>query len=214
MKTEDNTLNYRSGIDLLRAISALFVILIHLLPPIKTIELSSAWCAQKIMVSLFDTCINLFALISGYLCWNKQFRWKRIISMHITVLFYSILCTMVATLFVEVSISDFVYSFIPLLSARFWYFSAYIAMCFLIPFMNKGIACLSKSEGIRTIIGLLFAFTILTFLKDGNVHGIGIRYGFSTLWLSVLYICGGLIAKFQLNDILTKIRLVSIGLIS
>lgn len=211
MKMHRQVHNY--GIDLLRVIGALFVILIHLVSPIKTIELSSAWIAQKTYISLVVTCINIFALISGYLCWNRKLCWKRVINLYITVLFYSVICTILATLFVEVPKSDFIYSFIPLLSSRYWYFSAYIGMCFMIPFMNLGIDKLSKDQGIKTILGFLFAFTILTFLKDGYRQGIGIMYGFSSLWLCVLYICGGIIAKFHLNDILSKHKWIIIALI-
>lgn len=189
------------GIDLLRVIGTLFVIIIHIAPAIQTIEMSSAYIGQKFLVALVEPCINIFALISGYLCWDKQLRPGKIINLHIIVLFYSIMLTIIAAFLVELPKSEFIYSFVPLLSARYWYFSAYIGMCFFIPIINASIKQIGCKEGVVLILGLLFAFTILTMFKDGRYFGIGIQYGYSTMWLCVLYFIGGVISKFKLNNL-------------
>lgn len=141
----ENTHNY--GIDLLRILSMLFVVILHillhgnaLLPQISTfVSDYILWGWEAIAFCA----TNIFAMISGYVSIYSNFKISRWIRIWLQVFFYSVLISLIMYLVKspEIQISTLIRAFFPVLSGQYWYFTLYTGMFFLIPILNL---CIKK----------------------------------------------------------------------
>ena len=139
-----------SNVDLFRIIAAVLVVLLHVLGQGGILENTSPsgakhWAAWFFEISAYCA-VNCFALISGYLMVGKSIKLRNIVKLWFQVLFYSLLITVLFFAFVPESrsIKSLVFSVLPVLSKQWWYVSAYFALFFLIPFLNKAIENISQ----------------------------------------------------------------------
>lgn len=192
------------GIDCLRILSMLGVVILHVSGWENYIKVFSDnyYCIYAIK-TLTLCSVDCFALISGYNLYNKKVKLHNLIYLHTNVLFYSVGIMLVVKFFtnIHVAASDIIYSFLPVMSSRYWYYSAYFGMFLLIPAMNILIERSSEKEGRLILMSIIIVGTILTLLKDGNdVTAIGLRQGYSTMWLCLCYCAGGIIHKYRIME--------------
>ncbi|MBQ6947927.1 MAG: acyltransferase family protein, partial [Clostridia bacterium] len=85
---------------------------------------------------------------------------------------------------------------LPVLTERYWYFTAYFALCFTRPLLNAAINSIPKREFKISFGILIFLLTVgQTTVLYSNPFGTNI--GYSYLWLCVLYCLGGYLAKYK-----------------
>lgn len=84
---------------------------------------------------------------------------------------------------------------IPTLSGRYWYWSAYVAVFLFIPYINAIIERLSSVECKRLLSVMFIVGVLLNVVEDGPMQGIGINYGYSAIWLMMLYCIGAILKK-------------------
>lgn len=194
-----------SNIDLLRLLSMFLVAMIH----ITGVGIGDAGyinryvCAVTIAFNAFSyCCINLFAMLSGYLMCEKQPKARRIVRLWADVLFYSIAGVFAAFLIsgdkTLISVDTLQY-LLPISTKEYWYISVYFALYFMIPFYNMLIAVLDKRKfSWLMIISLIGASVISTvFNMDPFNLGNGVDYSF--VWISIMYFLGAYIKKYGLN---------------
>lgn len=192
---EDLTLieNKKTGIEILRIIAAAMI------------------CAGHINISLWYNCdnqnrifpyvtliemfclygVNIFGLITGYLCVYSKLNTKRIIKVVFLVLFYSYLGLLIATIWKTelVNIDYLLQSIFPISKGVYWYVSAYITVMIISPLYNCFLQRIEKNGGVATIIVLLMVAGYCFFVND--VLSVG--WGYNAIWLSWLYIMGGVL---------------------
>ncbi len=141
--------------------------------------------------------VNAFALITGYLMINRKWRVGRIIELWLQAIFYSL--TITAIFFIAkpnwVGIKTWLQSLFPVCFKMWWYFTAYFALFFIIPFLNKLMDALTKRQTVILVGILIILFSIINTLVPGDIFIL--NNGYALAWLITLYILGGSIKKYN-----------------
>ena len=206
-----NVRNY--GIDLLRVVSMIMILCMHMLEHggiIENLEVFTLNYNVFWLLELFTYCgVNCYALVSGYVnCNTKGYHFSRIIILWLQVVFYGLLITAVIAMInpSAVGFSQILNAITPVIHNQYWYFTAYFCLFFFMPALNTVINCMSKKHltiMIWSIVGL-FCFIPTLSNKDPFI----IKYGFSTIWLACCYLIGGYIKKYGIH-----IRIQKYGMI-
>lgn len=193
-KMMEKTENRNYGIDLLRIVSMIMVVILHVLGQggiLNSCQINSplfyiAW----FMETAAFCAVNCYAMISGYVGVKSKHKFTNIIPLYLEVIFYTVI---IALLFFFIpktaNINHIWQAFFPFAYSHYWYFTAYFALFFFMPYINKMLLILEKKE-IKTlilIIVLLFSFSSYIFQRDS----FKLSWGYSTMWITLLYILGG-----------------------
>jgi len=203
-----DTRNY--GIDALRLFSMFLVVAMHVLRQggilgrAEGAGLAIAWLFEVIAYCS----VNCFALISGFLLYSKEerpYRYSKYISLWLQVAFYSFGITAIAYLIRPdaVGIKAVLTGALPVLTGCYWYFEAYTALFFMIPWLNRFIRSCSRRD-----LNLLMLTSFLIFSCYGNLTRIsggrfGLENGYSFLWLALMYLAGAWMKK---HDLVRRVR--------
>lgn len=201
--------NRNFGIDILRMVSMYLVVVGHVLAKgnilNSTLPFSLSYEILWLMKVISVCAVNTFGIISGYVGYKHSHRqlggclylWFKVIaySFGITAIFYAIgsgatPITLVKSLF-------------PVLGGEYWYFNAYLGCCVLSPLINIAVEnASSKQLKITAIIG----FVLFSVIGTASIHDVfTVEYGYSVLWLSVLWFIGAFIKKYD-EDVKIKSR--------
>lgn len=197
----DKSPKKQDGIQLLRVLMMFWIIMFHFadhgVTDMNVEPLSFNWGILAFARMGGGLANAVFVLISGYFLFNKKYKIVRILKLWIEVWFYSIIigifCFAMRT---EVfSIKNIIKMIFPVTYNEYWYMSTYFLLYFFIPFLNKGIASLSKKQYQYLLVITLFFFSILpTFsLTKWTVgsHSVPIFF--------CLYLLGGYIGKYNVT---------------
>lgn len=185
------------GIEVLRIVSMLMIVILHCLGYGGVIKSSAGMpvhnCAAWFLRIACYGAVNLYALITGYLCIQSRHRWGRILELWLQVFFYSIAITAVFFLYTNqpLGIRQTVKLFFPVMGKHYWYFTAYFCLFLFMPFLNILIRHLSKLQHRLLIFTCVCAFCIMSPIsKQLGYEVFHIDGGSSFLWLAVLYAIG------------------------
>ena len=189
---KDSKRNY--GIDLLRIMSMLGVVILHnlyqggILPQLKTS--SPNWWQFWLLENLSIVAVNVFAMITGYVSMMHRFKSDRVLQVVFQTVFWS--ATVAVVLYqigLPISVETVKASFYPV--AKFWYVNAYIGLFLLSPVLEFGVKHLTR----RTFRRLLIVMLIVSAGLDagGNFF---LLNGYSTYWLVVMYLVGAYIQLY------------------
>ena len=186
------------GVDLLKILSMLMVVILHILghggilAAVKPFSLryEAAWLLE---ISAYCA-VNCFALASGYVMIDLKFKYHRIMSLWLRVVFYAVLIS-VGFYFClpgSLNLKFIIQSFFPVGFNRYWYFTAYFPTFFLIPFFNHLLHTLDHQNARRLIITLVLLSVYPTLVKADLFVT---KDGYSFLWISALYLIGAYCKK-------------------
>ncbi len=191
------------GVDLLKTLSMFMVVILHLLghggilwgsAQVGTVQYNAAW-----ILECFALCaVNCFAMASGYLMVGKRVKYRKLLPMWLTVFFYVLLFLVVGNWILpgSVTASDW-WNLLPVTSGKYWYFTAYVGLYLLLPFVNKGMETLSeKSFKLLLLVGFVLSSGIFLFSVEKDVFKLA--QGYSVWWLLYLYLLGAGIKKYGL----------------
>lgn len=196
---EKTARNY--GIDLLRIIAMFFVIVLHCLgrggilrnATLNSTSFKAAWLLEIIAYCAVD----IFALISGYVSYNKKTKAKNYINLWFQVVFYCLLTVVVFNIFNPsiVTGKDYIRSFFPVTKNMYWYFTAFTGLYLLKPILDKAINNIEEKDLKKIFIALIIGYSIVdTFIKRFTLEG-----GYTVIWLVILYILGAIIHKCEIG---------------
>lgn len=210
-----NTLNKSQrnyGIDLLRMFAMFLIAVLHVLGQggvigaigDNALNYQAAWLLE---IGAY-CCVNCYALISGYVGLNTKFKYTNIIMLWFNVFFYTVGITLIFQFVMpEALITDnpdgkfFLISerwenaVFPVTSQQYWYFTAYFLCYFFTPVLNKAVQALEKKQIRNTIIALLLIYSVPPLFTGKDVFGGG--FGYSAIWLIVLYLTGAYMKKYN-----------------
>ena len=191
--------NRNCAIDLLRIVSAVFIVMLHTLSQggvlsslgNLTFEAEAMWLFQII----FYCGVNVFALVSGYIGFGGRHKSNGIISLWFSLAFYSVLSVSLSVLF---NFEEF--SFMSLLKALIpvgnnWYFNAYFALFFFMPLIDRVVDSVDRGLLKRAIVVCAILFMIVESVS--SVKEFGVNVGYSAVWLSILYFIGAYMKKYN-----------------
>ena len=194
---ETSERNY--GIEWLRMISMFMVVLLHINGHggiLGNSQNSNLWLISNILEALCIIAVNLFALTTGYLYFNKKIKIKNILNLWLEIFFYSVGIAIVFYAFKleTFDLKEFLKFCFPIYSEQYWYFKAYFFLFLLMPLLNIVINKTSKKKLLSFIF--VFFISLMLFCVQGDI--INLLGGYSTTWLAFLYLVGGAIGKYKL----------------
>ena len=193
----DRKRNY--GIDLLRIVSMLMVTILHLSGHggfQGTPENGAVFYLLSFFIVLCYGAVDIFALISGFVMYGTRAKYSRLVSLWFQVFFYSAGISIYER--VRFGITPLYPAFFPVLSSKFWYFSAYFFMFFFIPSFNELIDRFSKKSAARFLAAGFLVLCILSNIhKFLGTDDIGILNGYNMVWISYCYLVGAYIKKYR-----------------
>lgn len=196
------------GIDFLRLISMLMIVVLHVLGQggiLAHVEDYSSyyWIAWLLEITSYCA-VNCFALISGYVMHNSNIKISKLIELWLQIIFYTIIITAIMFVYFPVtrSIGNIINAIFPITRGQYWYLSSYFGMCIFIPIMNLGINKLDKKTLKNILVAIFFVMSIFPtiLMKDPYM----LYGGYSTAWLCILYLAGGYIQKYDVIKNLIK----------
>jgi len=185
------------GLDLLRMVSMLMVAVLHVLGQGGVMARTGSNMATYYTCYFLEAAclcaVNCYGMLSGYVGVRSSFRAKKLISMILTVEFYSIVIGLVLGLSNRAWLDrdTLLQILLPIQWKTWWYYSAYIGLYFLMPFLNRGVAALSGHEkrnlmSVSFMIFCVFPLVAKTFSSDF----FALVGGYSLIWLIILYVFG------------------------
>lgn len=210
------------GIDGLRIISMLLVVILHVLGNGGILENAKQFDKFMIvwLLEIGAYCaVNCYALISGFVGYSnepKQHKYSKYVTLWIEVVVYGILMTIVCNkLYPEiVTKKDLLKAIFPVCFSQYWYFSSYTVLFFMMPYINKMVRGFSKRELLKLIGTMFLIFSVYaTFIQQLQGDPFVIRAGYSFLWIAFLYIIGAYIKKYDIYINLKKKKLLIVGIV-
>jgi surface polysaccharide O-acyltransferase-like enzyme len=180
-----------SGVDYARITAGFMVVAIHnlwwggVLRHYDTMDWD--WAAAWYLEAMVIVAVNLFGLISGYLLIHHQMTFKKLRGLWWQALAMgSVMLLLVGLWQRDVwQLQYIAQTLFPFSARTYWYFSAYVFLYLLLPFLNAGIQQMDKRLlGQITVTLLVIAATVGW---QGNFF---LRGGFTGAWLIILYLVG------------------------
>lgn len=216
---EKKLTEHNYGIDLLRIISMVAVIALHVLGHGGILRNASglnfyiAWIIEVIAMPA----VNCFVIISGYVGFrNEKYapKAKNIVSLWFTVVFYSFGITMLFWFLhpEALGIKDIVYSALPVSTNQYWFFMAYVVLFILSPLLNCFVHNTNKRTALITFVFIGVALSIypvvFTALQFDFADPFKLLEGYSFVWFAALYLIGAYIRKYQIQNNFTTASLL------
>lgn len=204
--------NRNYGIDFLRILSMLFVLLLHILKHggiLANLEKFSLAYNIAWFVEICAFCaVNCYALISGFFGYSSKQKYSNIINLYFQTAFYAVLATGIFYIMNpdEIGKKAFIKAVFPFGFNVYWYFTAYFCMFFFIPFMNKILEVCDFKQLTGLVSASIIFFSIIPLIFKSDVYFT--NNGYTVLWISVLYIIGGYIRKYELHKKISNIKCI------
>ncbi len=199
-----NSRNY--GIDLLRIISMLMIVTLHVLGQggvLKaTIPMSTNYEVAWFLEMLCYGAVNCYGLISGYVGYNSKFKYSNIVYLWLQVAFYAVFISGITALLGDYGVKQhFLDGFMPVWNNYYWYFTAYFCMFFFIPVLNKILNSFNDKQLKILALTIILIFSFMPNFAEKDLFFT--NRGYSAIWLTLLYLLGGIIKKC---DLLSKTK--------
>lgn len=203
------------GIDLLRIVATFMIIILHILGVGGVIYNAKIFTPVYITAWLLEfgayCAVNCYALISGYVGIYSKFRISNILLLWMQVVFTTLIITVVFYfLGADVTITDIKEACTPVTSQLYWYFTAYVALYLLSPFLNQLVISLSDKWAKYFLLIAMILFSIVPTFWEKDLYFV--NYGYSAAWLIILYLVGGIIRKYYSQNTRRK-RILLVGYI-
>ncbi|MFB0920807.1 MAG: acyltransferase [Oscillospiraceae bacterium] len=196
------------GIDFLKSISMLMVVVLHTLGAGGILNTASAGSAANNSAWLLETAcicaVNCFGLVSGYVLCRGRYRRSRLLSLWLRVVLESLVITahLAAVRTGTVGTKEWIKVFTPVIQNVYWYFTAYFALFFFVPYINKMLLVLSSKEKISLSASIVVVFVLMGNLFNNDIFSLHGGYGF--LWLLCLYILGACMRSIEVKPKINK----------
>ena len=204
--------NRNYGIDFLRILSMFFVLLLHILKHggiLGNLEKLSLGYNIAWFVEICAYCaVNCYALISGFIGIGTKHKYSNIINLYFQTAFYAVLATGIFYVMNpdEIGKKAFIKAVFPFGFNVYWYFTAYFCMFFFVPFMNKILEVCDYKQLSGLVSASVIFFSIIPLIFKSDVYFT--NNGYTVLWISVMYIIGGYIRKFELHRKISNIKCI------
>ena len=194
---EDMTEKRNYGIDLLRIVSMLFIVMLHTLTH-GGIADAVKGTKSSILVNLLLTIVwcgvDIFAIISGFVGINHKsgHRLADFVFLWFRVAFYSGVIALILKFSgaEDLNLLNSIKWFAPISNGSYWYYTSYVFVFLLAPALNYLVI---KSDSSKIKLYILIGLFLL--YLSHTISGI-----FSPALLLYLYFMGSVIGKYKLNE--------------
>lgn len=202
-----NKVSRNYGIDLLRIISMLGVVFLHVLGHggILSLDLSPVNFSMVWFIEILAyPAVNCFVLISGYIGYKEEKifpKIKNLLNLAFTVAFYSVSLFLIFKFFgpETLGLKELVKSFFPIILKNYWFFTAYVGLFLLSPMLNL-LVYKSNFKHAFIYLAVFSLFSIISTVYD-SFSLIG---GYSVIWFVLIYLLGAIIKKYNFSKLFSK----------
>lgn len=199
--------NRNYGISLLKAVSMLFVLNLHILGGGGILETIKSDMIKSDLVWILETvsfcAVDIFAIITGYLSVNSKGSLGRIPPRWLQAFFYAFVMEVLLHFMFGFPLSgqDLLVVLLPVSGLEWRYFTSYFIVLILEPYINAFLMELGH-DGRRQIGVLIFAASAwTTFCLHDPVN---LLYGYSFIWIFLLYVLGAIIRLEEIQPCPSK----------
>lgn len=159
-------------------------------------EYSINWYVYQIIYPFLQVGVNCYVLISGYFLCESRFRVKRILSVWMTTLFWSV-CLRSFSIIIshtDFNVVEVVKAFIPITQREYWFATSYLLMYLCTPFLNQAIKHMTRKQHGSFLLMIFAVFIVLqniTFWNDFTFAS-----GHSPAFFIILYVAAAYIRKY------------------
>jgi len=136
--------------------------------------------------------VNIYGLITGYVCVKAKHKCGRLLSLWLEVVLVLLTVTVIFDFIPNgFSWKALLRAILPAAFYRYWYFSAYFFLFFFIPSLNAALTQMTRRQHRSLIAAILWTTVIYTTVActmGGDVFHV--LEGYSPLWLVCLYVMG------------------------
>ena len=203
LNKSDNSIKLRNpGVDLIRILTQYNIVIFHLLTKGKIVDKYTKYKKQFRLIEIFIFWHNsIFGLISGVVGY-KSTKYSNLLYLWLQVFFYldSILLyykKYKQQIYYQIIRSNIEY--FPIISERYWYFTAYFGMYLFLPAINRGIQYLNKSELKLLVMSIIGVFFIWRYYMNPKSDVFKFNNNNSPIWLLTMYLIGSYIGKYRVE---------------
>ena len=192
-----------AGVDLLRVLSMFMVVVLHVLGQGGVLAAmapqSPGYFLGWTMEAACFCAVNCFGMISGYAARGEAWKPRKYFVLWAQAAVYSAGISLLFKLFLPTSVSlrGLLGSFFPVVTQKYWYFTAYFGLMFLSPFLNTLLFALTPARARQLALAILALFCLLPTAVDRDIFYL--RGGYTLLWLCALYLLGGCLRRLELR---------------
>lgn len=188
------------GIELLRIIAMFGITVLHVLGKGGVLEnLTTGNPVRYTMIWLLEILsffgVTTYALISGFVGVDSKFRITNIIYTYLRVLFFTVVLGVIGVIITPapIDLGTIAYTFFPVSTGHYWYFSAYFLLFFVMPFINKAF----EKIDVKVLRIILWVLVIALSVHPVffNEDPFGVNEGYSFVWLLAAYFIGAYMKK-------------------
>ncbi len=194
-----------AGLDLLRLLAMMMVVVLHylgkgkLLPDLSGETLGNTGVTAWLLESFCIVAVNTYMLISGYFLSQSSFKVNRLIQLWLQIWVYSVgfgLLGALSGIVVEtpVDIHYFLTLFFPISMGHYWFMSAYVYLYLLLPLVGIAVRHMSKKQMQWSIGLLLFAYSILKSVLPLRLELDA--QGYDAMWYLCVFLLAAYVRKF------------------
>lgn len=200
-----STQSRRIGLDILKIISMVMVVILHVLSytgGLKSSFGSKQYLISWLLNSLSYVAVNCFVLVSSYFLIDRRFNKSRLVKLWIQIVTYTgggyIFLLLIGI--IKINVIDLAKCIFPISFGAYWFMQSYFLLYLLFPYINKLINALNQKELISITALIIIIFSIMpTFLPifgwNEPVGGAGI------IWFICLYFIAACYKKCNLGKI-------------
>lgn len=182
------------GLDALRIVSMLLIILLHSIDHSGVIEAADAaggiigWYT-RFLYMLVQVCVNCYVLLSGYFLVESKFRLQKLVALWMEVVFYSLVLRVVfiAIGYKAFSIGSLVSCFVPIFTGRYWFITIYFGLYLVSPFLNILIHAMTKKQHTTLNVALFILMSVMVSVHP-RFAGMNSGAGWGLAWFVTLYL--------------------------
>lgn len=187
------------GVDVAKIIAIFLVLVCHVSYRGLDVSHDSLGLAyvHTLIHSVSFSCIDLFALATGFLCLNSKCRYSRLATLWVAAFSWGMIMLVLSTFCpgLNVPCSFFANAALPVLNRQYWFFTSYFMLFLAMPFLNRGIKGLEKREFHHLLAAIAIFLCGYSCLGRGDQFRM--CYGYSFVWLCVVYIIGAYIKLYN-----------------
>ncbi len=204
----------QTGIELLRIVAMLMIVLMHflshsgnLLEPGTPFSLSAA--TGTILENLCLGAVNAYVFISGYYGSRRNYKPSKTVRFLCQIWFYSLLIPLVLMLFhqhtkFQEGIYGVIYYLFPIETEHYWFATSFLMLMLLSPFLNHAVKFLSHKKFQIALVGV---FVLFSGIKSICPVAFGFdKYGYDLPWFVFVYLFAAYAGKYDSQGVLATLK--------
>lgn len=192
------------GVDFLRILSMFMAVVVHVLGQggiLRAVEAFSFkfWIVWFLEIA-FHCALNCFALISGYVMYKSRTKLAKALNIWLQVVFYTIGAVIAVAIIKPkyIGLSVIADAIFPITRTHYWYISSYFGLLLFQPLLNLVIEHAERKLMCTTLLVALVMFSVFPSFLLSDPYCL--EYGYSFIWLILLYLVGAYIHKYNIAE--------------